>query len=205
MENKTNRVPGRPKHDNEQEPVQDMLIRTASKLFMEKGYDQVSLEQIAKACQVSKPSIYYHFSSKPELFTASVIAIMNHVHAKTSNLLRESDTLETGLLRVAETRLANPHPEFETILNEAANYLSEAQYTEIRQAELRIYQLLAEHFERAMEQRILRDNDALFLAQSFSTLLLLGNRKDTKSRYVSSRDLGKQIVDLFLRGATLEG
>ncbi|MBB3111735.1 AcrR family transcriptional regulator [Paenibacillus phyllosphaerae] len=202
MDNNTSRIRGRPKHDTSREPVQDVLLRTAARLFMEKGYEQVSLDHIARACNVSKPSIYYHFANKPELFKASVIALLNMVNTKTAHLLDEAGDLESGLLNVAETRLANPHPEFEMIMKEAANYLSPDQLELIRAAEQQIYHLLASRFKLAMEQGEFRTNDPMLLAQTFSTMLLLGNRHDTRQQFASPSDLGKQIVDLFLHGAS---
>lgn len=60
------RLPGRPKHGDDDISIQQTIIHTASKLFMEYGYETVTLQQIGKACSVSKPTIYYHFNSKPE-------------------------------------------------------------------------------------------------------------------------------------------
>lgn len=200
MKNHTNRVPGRPKHDKECEPIHDLIIRTASKLFMEKGYEQVSLQQIANACNVSKPSIYYHFTSKPELFKASVTTMLNNVYEKIKLLLREAESVESGLVRVAEARLANPHAELQTIINEAEGYLSEEQIQEIREAELQIYRLLADYFADAMDKQFFRKNDPMLLAQLFSSMLLIGNRKETMSQYESSYDVGRKLVDIFLHG-----
>ncbi|NOU66969.1 TetR family transcriptional regulator [Paenibacillus sp. LMG 31461] len=79
-----------------------MIIKTASKRFMEYGYESVSLLQIAEECQVSKPAIYYHFISKPELFNVAVTTVLNQVHRHISRILQEAEHLEEGLVTVAE-------------------------------------------------------------------------------------------------------
>lgn len=40
------------------------ILETALCLFSQKGYDAVGVQEIAQACCVTKPVLYYHFSSK---------------------------------------------------------------------------------------------------------------------------------------------
>jgi AcrR family transcriptional regulator len=46
------------------------LLDAAEHLFLEQGYAQTSLEQIAHAAGITKPGIYRHFTSKEDLFLA---------------------------------------------------------------------------------------------------------------------------------------
>ncbi|WP_145038050.1 TetR/AcrR family transcriptional regulator [Paenibacillus sp. Y412MC10] len=195
------RNPGRPKAAADQIPIQETILWTASKMFMENGYESVSLQQIAKACQVTKASIYYHFTSKPELFKIAVTTILDKAYASTHRFLQEADTLETGLIRVAEAKIAKPHAEMETMMREAEPFLSKEQMAAIREAEQRIHEVLADQIHQAMQSGELREGNALLMAQAFSAMLMLGNREDTRSGYASSRDMAVDIVDLFLHGA----
>ncbi|MEC0124854.1 TetR/AcrR family transcriptional regulator [Paenibacillus pabuli] len=203
MNTDSQRSPGRPKQAEDDLPVQEIILQTAAKLFMELGYEPVSLQQIAKACNVSKPSIYYHFTSKSELFKIAVTTMFQNVHRVTSRLLREADHLETGLLNVAEARLANPHAEIETMLRDAERHLSKEQIEEIRAAENKIYVELADYFEDAMDHNILRRKNPMLLAQTFSTMMVIGHKEDTLRKQDSTLHLGREIVEIFLRG-TLE-
>lgn len=204
MNNDLQRSPGRPKHAVDDPPLQEIILQTAAKLFMEHGYEPVSLQQIAKACNVSKPSIYYHFTSKPELFKIAVTTMFKMVLQTTSRLLREADRLEAGLLNVAEARLANPHAEIETILKDAERYLSEKQIQEIRAAENKIYVELADYFKDAMDNNILRRKDPMLLAQIFSTMMVIGNKEDTIRKFDSTLNLGEEIVEIFLQGTLVK-
>lgn len=57
------------------------LIVTAAQLFMEKGYNKVSLEMIAKQARVAVRTIYVKFGGKAGLFTAVIAAGRNHFFA----------------------------------------------------------------------------------------------------------------------------
>lgn len=52
----------------------DLIMNVASVMFRERGYDRTSLDDIAKALNITKPSLYYHFSSKEEILLAGIDA-----------------------------------------------------------------------------------------------------------------------------------
>lgn len=43
------------------------ILKTAAKVFAESGYDRASMNQLAKACQISKANIYHYYDSKDAL------------------------------------------------------------------------------------------------------------------------------------------
>jgi AcrR family transcriptional regulator len=53
--------PGRPGHDLES------ILRTAVRLFNERGYDATSMEDLARALGITKSAIYHHVPAKEEL------------------------------------------------------------------------------------------------------------------------------------------
>ena len=46
----------------------DEILRTATDLFSEKGYHELTMEEIAEEIGVSKGTIYNYFSSKENLY-----------------------------------------------------------------------------------------------------------------------------------------
>lgn len=68
-----------------------VILDTSAILFHEKGYDRTSLEDIASALSVTKPSLYYHFSSKEEILLECVTAA--YVHFQEEIALRDSPDL----------------------------------------------------------------------------------------------------------------
>ncbi|CAI6016327.1 TetR/AcrR family transcriptional regulator [Cohnella sp. JJ-181] len=193
---KAGRAPGRPKGNTDSRAL---LIGAASALFMEFGYEPVSLNQIADRAGVTKASIYYYFNGKSELFTASVTEMMGRIAMYTRQLLGQEGTLRERLVKVTAAKMAVTHVEFESMMREAIDSLSETQRREIREAEHGIHVVLAECFAEAAARGEMRGGeDPLLLAHAFSALLMVGGR-DTGG---DGRDnLPERIVDLFWHGA----
>ncbi|MEM9533713.1 MAG: TetR/AcrR family transcriptional regulator [Pseudomonadota bacterium] len=59
---------GRPKSESKKEQI----YTAASGLFLEHGYDGVSMDQVAIQAGVSKQTVYSHFDSKESLFSACI-------------------------------------------------------------------------------------------------------------------------------------
>jgi AcrR family transcriptional regulator len=53
------------------------IVTTAAELFGARGYDAVSLEDVAERLDVTKGSLYYYFASKDELVTAAIETLGN--------------------------------------------------------------------------------------------------------------------------------
>lgn len=71
---------GRPKASEAEARLQELVV-TAAQLFMEKGYNKVSLEMIAKQARVAVRTIYVKFGGKAGLFAAVIAAGRNHFFA----------------------------------------------------------------------------------------------------------------------------
>ncbi|RAU95089.1 TetR/AcrR family transcriptional regulator [Paenibacillus sp. YN15] len=204
LEPKRRRPPGRPpKNPEPQAGIEEQLLEAAARLFMEKGYEQISLEQIATDCQVTKATIYYYYSNKSVLFTQAVVHLLGHAADITGQLLAGPGTLKERLVRIAEGHLSETRPDLMTMLKEAESRLSRDQVEDIRQAEERIHLIMAEAFRDACGRGELKPLSPTFLAYSFSSLLMLGNRTVLMEEYPSVREWAEAIVELFLEGTSL--
>jgi AcrR family transcriptional regulator len=61
-----------PRKSVQQELTREMIMDAARDLFAEKGYQHVSMRQIARELGYSHGALYYHFKNKAELFFALV-------------------------------------------------------------------------------------------------------------------------------------
>ena len=52
---------------------EEAILQVAGEVFMEKGYHGMSMDEIADLVGIGKPTLYRHFASKEELFSALVM------------------------------------------------------------------------------------------------------------------------------------
>lgn len=69
-----------------QEGTKRLILDNALDLFSEKGYDAVSVDQIAKAVGIKAPSLYNHFPSKKAIFEAIVDDTAIHYETDTDKI-----------------------------------------------------------------------------------------------------------------------
>lgn len=82
-------------------------LRVAADLFLERGYDGVSLDEVVKAVGGSKTNLYTCFGDKEGLFVAVVEHLCEEVLASVDDLHLSGRELEDGL-RAFAGRLLNP-------------------------------------------------------------------------------------------------
>jgi AcrR family transcriptional regulator len=66
--------------DAAQTTIRDTILSAAARLFVQRGYDGISMREIAAACELSKAGIYYHFKDKEDLFIALLDANLDHLN-----------------------------------------------------------------------------------------------------------------------------
>ena len=78
------------------------IFETSMKLFAEKGYDATSIEEITATVGVAKGTLYYHFSSKEEIFAflveEGVKLLKNSISIKTDKLTNSVDKIRAIVL-----------------------------------------------------------------------------------------------------------
>ena len=78
------------------------IFETSMKLFAEKGYDATSIEEITATVGVAKGTLYYHFSSKEEIFKflveEGVKLLKNSIAIKTDKLTNSLDKIKAIVL-----------------------------------------------------------------------------------------------------------
>ncbi len=67
------------------------IVQTMFKLISEKGYEKASIGQISKELGIKKPSVYYHFKNKEEIFLDTINAYLIDNGASLETYLSETD------------------------------------------------------------------------------------------------------------------
>jgi TetR/AcrR family transcriptional regulator, mexJK operon transcriptional repressor len=80
------------------------IMQAATALFIAKGYDGTSMDEVAAKAGVSKQTIYKHFTDKDDLFTAIVLATtqqVDHVVGLVLSTLNNTEDLTRDLGQLA--------------------------------------------------------------------------------------------------------
>jgi AcrR family transcriptional regulator len=109
------------------------LLRAGERLFTEKAFDDVSIEDIAEAAGVSKNLLYHYFSGKRELYLAAIRASAEEMLVRTApdmsmepiprlrmsidNHLRHAEEHAAGYIKLL--RGAGADPEITAIIEDA--------------------------------------------------------------------------------------
>jgi AcrR family transcriptional regulator len=84
----------------------EAVIRTAARAFNQNGYHNTSLDDIAAALEVTKPTLYYYVKSKEQLLFECILAGIEPIRAAFHDIDDEQrsahDRLTRVLLRYAE-------------------------------------------------------------------------------------------------------
>ncbi|WP_248565502.1 TetR/AcrR family transcriptional regulator [Paenibacillus sp. L3-i20] len=193
------RKPGRPKATDSPH-TKDQIMRTASFLFMANGYEKVSLDSVAKACGVTKASVYYYFNNKATLFSESLQFVLKMAYNQTALIVLGPGTLQERLFEVATRHMRNSHVDFETMMREAATELSEEQVSAIRSSENALHILLAEVFQKAMDEGLINCSDPMLLSHVFVSTLSLRNREEIVNNQKTVGQSAQEIVQLLWTG-----
>ena len=89
-----------PRKSVQRELTREMIMDGARDLFVKKGYQHVSMRQIAKELNYSHGAIYYHFQNKAELFYALVEEHFGLLEQELDRIMSEQTSAPEKLKRI---------------------------------------------------------------------------------------------------------
>ncbi len=161
-----------------------LIIETATALFLRNGYHSTSMDQIAAGAEVSKLTVYKNFADKEQLFSGIVLGVTKSSEAIIENLtavlgsadIRTLDDLRTALTELARRYLDGVlQPRVlalrRLVIAEAERFpdLARGYY---EQAPARAIQLIAGHLRDLADRGLLQVSDPDFAAAHFAYLTL---------------------------------
>lgn len=181
------------------------IFETSMKLFAEKGYDATSIEEITATVGVAKGTLYYHFSSKEEIFKflveEGVKLLKNSIAIKTDKLTNSLDKIKAIVL--IEIKVLVKYESFITMV------LSDIWGTSQRSKMCRDYmfeyiEMIQSIVEEGIKNKEIIEADANVIASSifgFVCSSLIYKLRDGKD--IEPVELYKEIEKTFIR--KLEG
>lgn len=102
----------------------ETILESSARLFLEKGFDKISVQEIANQAKISKGAIYHHFSSKEEILNAVMDMQVSDIENKLKTWIIEAgDVTSREKLIYALKKNIEEHEKFsfEEIKNFAKN------------------------------------------------------------------------------------
>ena len=185
--------------------TKNKIIKTAGRLFSKYTYLGVSMNDIARSLNITKAALYYHFSSKSELYKT----VLNNAIDALSKSLAEASKEKTAYKKLY--KLIKNYLDFslkeKNIINTFILKLSPAE-SQVKQyvehAKNQIINLIHPVVEEVLEDssqknRINSETSTLMLISTMNGLILehltLGKKLDTEQ-------LSKQIISVYFERIT---
>jgi AcrR family transcriptional regulator len=92
---------------------EEAIVQTVNRLLAEKGFEAMTVDEVAAQVGIAKASLYKHFSSKEELAAAAMVLVMRRAQAFISGLSDEApalDKLKAVVKWTLEVKLAGDMP-----------------------------------------------------------------------------------------------
>jgi len=151
---------------------QEILV-AARELFVKKGYDQTSVNDILRIVNIAKGTFYYYFSSKGEVLEAIILEIVEEGTIRAENILKDKSIPLVNRIMMAIMAQA---PEFEGT-NEIRDELHKVENSKLERLYLeemlkRMTPILQESVNEGIEEDIFHMEYPL---ESTESILLLGH------------------------------
>ena len=94
---------------------EDAILTSVNRLLAEKGYDTMTVDEVAADVGIAKASLYKHFTSKEELAAAAMIRVLDRALAYIESLAARGDAAPLDQLKAVarwtmEVQLAGEMP-----------------------------------------------------------------------------------------------
>ena len=158
---------------------QETILRAATEIFLDGGYEAASMSAIAARLGGSKGTLYNYFRSKEELFAA---VIQHQCDRKLAIMFEGLETLDDDLVkglrilahRFATVLLSDDTMRFSRALAASAENFPELGQLMYEAGVLQTLRRLADYLEHQMAQARLKTADSRRAAEQFLDLTLAG-------------------------------
>jgi len=175
----------------------ERILRDGWELFQQKGYLGVSVEELCQRCEITKPTLYYYFQSKENLFVEVLIHRLQGFH----EVIEQPGDLKERLKRIATAMFDGFQKEYSYLVRDLEHIKLPENCQRVEAAfAAEIFIPLTGLMDSAIRAGQLQGNPR-FLTQVFGGLVdSFIARADEFN--MTNEKLAKQLVEFFLRGAS---
>lgn len=194
------------------------ILDSAKQLFLEKGINQTTMDEIAKKADYSKSTIYVYFKSKDEIYNYIILEYMELLRDGLSEALADVKGFNEGFYAICETMVDfyNTYPlYFESILGEVkfSKDKSDTVLSQTYEVGEQINKVIETYMQTYIFQKQIKSDLPPILQTSFAIwagicgIISLANKKEVyinEAMNISKEEFMKDGFKLLLRSISPE-
>jgi AcrR family transcriptional regulator len=205
---RASRRPGRPPASGaggEDVATRERVLRDARRLFMRRGFADVSMGEVARATGVTKPTLYYHFGDKQGLYAEVICSLLCEVGGYVRQVTETDQPVRARLYELALGYFRHADYTMEPMLRDVTALLGPQRSARVWDTYQRAFVDPIEALMRDGARRgdLRPESDAEMLRRAFLALLeaLTAPGGHTARSDAQHQAVAAAIVGLFLDGA----
>lgn len=184
------------------EDRKEEILKTAAKLFSERGYNAVSMRDLAEALGIKAASLYNHINSKQELLVTIIIAVAEEFTSGMNEIISSKTSTVEKLNKVIDLHVRI------TIENSMALFSLNNDWMHLKDPSLSYFKDMRngyeENFRKILKQGVKKKeiqglNIEVMLFSILSSLRTL-NQWYSKKQGIDGEELSAQMKQVLLQG-----
>ncbi|GIV65663.1 MAG: TetR family transcriptional regulator [Bellilinea sp.] len=107
--------------------MREKILRQTTRLFVERGYDGVSIREIAEACNITKAALYYHFVDKERLLIEILETGLDTFHQLLDDARRSHQNAQSRIRAFVFSLFSRLPPENRAVIRLATQEMGKLQ------------------------------------------------------------------------------
>jgi AcrR family transcriptional regulator len=176
----------------------ERILQDGWELFQQKGYRGASMDELCLRCNITKPTLYYHFKDKENLF---VEVLLHRLHGF-REVIEQDGPLDQRLERIAIAMLDSFKANYSHLVHDLEHIKQREHVTRIRQAFAEeLFSPITAVMQSAIDGGEVT-GEAKFLAHIFMGIVetYISRAHEFSS---DNKTLANKLVAFFLKGASL--
>jgi AcrR family transcriptional regulator len=180
------------------------ILSAAGSLFIERNYADVTMEEIAERCSMTKGALYYHFSSKEELYMEMMLSFLTDLRDLLNNAIDSPGDSRTRLRYLTEAFFDLPYDQRELIqlVRRDINIFNEPSRTKLIKAyQSSLPEIIEEVIIAGIKSGEIRKHDSRLLSWQFVAIVEVILSPYSSSFFKATKHKLDYVLDNFFHGA----
>ena len=176
----------------------DRILAIAWELFQKKGYKGVTMDEICTRCNLTKPTLYYYFQDKEDLF----VKVLQHQLQTFHSALQQPGGIEERLKAMAIAILDNFQTQYTVLLHDREHIKKPENQLAVREAFRGcLFNPLRTLMQSGLDSGALRGRSAEILALMFLGIINNFINRPAETG-LDTPLLATELTNLFLEGVS---